>query len=300
MTDQPPRSIPRLALRVVGGPGTGALFNVPAGSAIVGRAPECALVVPDAGLSRQHFEVAWNGESWQIRDLDSRNGITVNGRPAGATTVWPGDEIRAGETTMRLEGAPAPLFASTTPTLSAGAPPAAPGSLLSALTSTVHQDSARRLYAVVDGAQAFDLAFAARLMGHDLYTVFSGSLGRTVAQVGPCLVVLHEPSAFLAKWVDSMGRHAGVLLEGPPDLELLHAHLRSIFVATDESGQEYFFRFYNPRVFRVFLPTCREDELREFFGPVSRWIVETEDGSGLATYALTDAGLVSAAIATAP
>lgn len=39
------------------------------------------------------------------------------------------------------------------------------------------------------------------------------------------------------------------------------------------------FRYYDPRVLRVYLPTCRPDELRTVFGPIRSYLVEGEDGS---------------------
>jgi hypothetical protein len=72
--------------------------------------------------------------------------------------------------------------------------------------------------------------------------------------------------------------------------ELFH-HLREIFVVTDEEGQEYFFRYYDPRVVRSFLPTCTESELRELFGIVVVWIAEAEDGTQYETWSLGPDGL---------
>jgi hypothetical protein len=115
--------------------------------------------------------------------------------------------------------------------------------------------------------------------------------------VGPCLVVIGERSAFLRKWVEQMGSHPGVLFESSAPFDTLCAHLRSVFVAIDEERQEYFFRFYDPRVLCTFLPTCREDELREFFGPIDRWIAETEDGTALTIFSLEDSRVTRTRIA---
>ena len=38
-----------------------------------------------------------------------------------------------------------------------------------------------------------------------------------------------------------------------------------------------YFRFYDPRVLRIFLPTCDAAQLKEFFGPVAHFICEDED-----------------------
>jgi hypothetical protein len=47
----------------------------------------------------------------------------------------------------------------------------------------------------------------------------------------------------------------------------------------------------------TFLPTCREDELREFFGPIDRWIAETEDGTALTIFSLEDSRVTRTRIA---
>lgn len=291
---------------------TGKAFRLSDAPAVVGRSPECAIAIAEPSLSRRHFEIRTEGDVWQVRDLHSRNGITVNRKGVREAVVRAGDEIQAGDVTFRLEVAPArlseappenpaaeqptmpiQLFASATPTLSAVSPPPADGTPLAILLSALRQEPQHKLYALVDGAQAFEIAFSARLMGHELYTIFSGDLAEPLAHVGPCLVVIGERSAFVQKWVEHIGSHAGVLFESAADLEAVYAHLRNVFVATDEEGQEYFFRFYDPRVLRTFLPTCRDDELRDFFGPVERWIVETEDGNAFTTFEFDGARLKS-------
>src|SRR5262245_30091665 len=205
---------------------------------VVGRSPDCAISIDDRSVSRRHFEIVPESDGWRVRDLGSHNGITVNGREVQEAVVRAGDEIRAGNVVFRLEDAvagtsdPIALFPAAEPALSAEAPPPGPGTLLAGLRSNVAQDPSRHLYALIDGAQAFDVAFTARLMGHRLYTIFSGELAEAAANVGPTLVVVGEPSAFLRTWVERAGSHAGVLLESSSDVDALWAHLRQIFIAT--------------------------------------------------------------------
>jgi hypothetical protein len=137
------------------------------------------------------------------------------------------------------------------------------GTLLAELIRVCALERGEHLYTLIDGAQAFELAFTARLMGARLYTLFTGALAVDLAHVGPCLAELTTPEPFLEQWVRAAGTHAGVLLRTRTDLATLYHHLRKIFVVTDEEGQEYFFRYYDPRVLRVFLPT---------------FVAETEDG----------------------
>ena len=47
-------------------------------------------------------------------------------------------------------------------------------------------------------------------------------------------------------------------------------------------GERVYFRFYDPRVLRVYLPTCSSSELKGVFGPVGRFVVEGPEGQALA------------------
>ena len=117
-----------------------------------------------------------------------------------------------------------------------------------------------------------------------------------VAHAGPCLASLTSALPFLERWVEALGSNAGILFEAPADLELVYRHLREIFVVTDEEDQEFFFRYYDPRVLRAFLPTCTSDELRQFFGPIARWIAEDEKHEGYCVYECRDGALHESAL----
>lgn len=66
---------------------------------VIGRGEQSDAQIGDEMMSRRHFEVEEKGGAYVLRDLQSRNGTTVNGRPVdGEVTVGSGDTIRAGET----------------------------------------------------------------------------------------------------------------------------------------------------------------------------------------------------------
>jgi pSer/pThr/pTyr-binding forkhead associated (FHA) protein len=95
-----------LLLRVTAGAMAGTAFRVAGPSIVVGRSPDCTIAIADPSLSRQHFELASDAGVWRVRDLDSRNGISVNGKIVARAVVRAGDEIRAGDVIVRLEAAP--------------------------------------------------------------------------------------------------------------------------------------------------------------------------------------------------
>lgn len=48
---------------------------------LVGRSRQADLCLPGSWVSGEHAVIAWDGAEWKIRDLGSRNGTTVDGRP---------------------------------------------------------------------------------------------------------------------------------------------------------------------------------------------------------------------------
>ena len=60
----------------------------------------------------------------------------------------------------------------------------------------------------------------------------------------------------------------------------------------DEDGKPLYFRYYDPRVLRVYLPTCNESELKTVFGPVTHYWVEGEDGNSMIEYSQADDELI--------
>jgi hypothetical protein len=69
----------------------------------IGRDPTCGLVVEDPRVSKRHARLLWTGAGWALEDLGSKNGTTVNARPAAATTLHDGDWVSLGGLAARFE-----------------------------------------------------------------------------------------------------------------------------------------------------------------------------------------------------
>ena len=64
---------------------------------VLGRAPECDVVLEGRLISRQHATITRSGQSYILQDLDSHNGTFVNGQRIGAPHVLhDGDQIELG------------------------------------------------------------------------------------------------------------------------------------------------------------------------------------------------------------
>lgn len=82
----------------------GRIFYVPPDGIRIGRMPDNELSLDDAKVSRYHARIEPSSGGWVLRDLDSTNGVFVNGvRVERDSALWDGIEIRIGSTSMKLE-----------------------------------------------------------------------------------------------------------------------------------------------------------------------------------------------------
>ncbi|HEY5958560.1 MAG TPA: sigma 54-interacting transcriptional regulator [Polyangiaceae bacterium] len=77
----------------------GWVFEAP--RATIGREATAALFLPVQAVSRVHAEVVWEAGHWVIRDLDSRNGILVDGHPVRSAVLEPNTEVRIGDALLK-------------------------------------------------------------------------------------------------------------------------------------------------------------------------------------------------------
>jgi hypothetical protein len=125
-------------------------------------------------------------------------------------------------------------------------------------------------------------------------SLFSGRLDPELKSAAPYLVKLRFGHAF-TEYVISEGwdHHWGVFLRADTSQDELRLHLKQFLRVKDEDGHRLLFRFYDPRILRVYLPTCTAHELDVFFGPVTRFVMEDEEPARLREFAWQDQNLHS-------
>jgi pSer/pThr/pTyr-binding forkhead associated (FHA) protein len=63
----------------------------------IGRDPQVDITLQDALISRRHAELRWGDDGWLLVDLNSRNGVLVNGaRIVGSQVLADGDQMQLG------------------------------------------------------------------------------------------------------------------------------------------------------------------------------------------------------------
>lgn len=91
------------------------IHRLHAGSNVIGRADQCAVVLDFTGVSRRHATITVNGDQCVIEDLDSKNGTWKNDeRVHGRVDLADGDRIRLGPMSLVFRSSSRPL---TTPTV---------------------------------------------------------------------------------------------------------------------------------------------------------------------------------------
>lgn len=73
------------------------------------------------------------------------------------------------------------------------------------------------------------------------------------------------------------GNAWGLFVSADLSLQDLSRHFRRFLMVKTEEGKQLYFRFYDPRVLRIFLPTCDTQQLKDFFGPIHFFFMEDED-----------------------
>ena len=99
---RPSRAEPT-ALAVTEGPLTGTTLPLRDTGTLIGRNPECALVLADDFASGRHARIFRDASGWKVEDLGSTNGTFLGStRLTGPSPVVAGSVLRIGKTVIEL------------------------------------------------------------------------------------------------------------------------------------------------------------------------------------------------------
>jgi len=243
----------RITVKIKDGPQAGKQTELaPSARLRVGRGGASDWAIAEDGyLSNPHFEVVCEEGAWVLRDLDSANGTFLAGRRVTRMPVEGACEIVAGRTTFLL----------------------APEVNVLAML-----ERSQPLFAILDAARTPRVLELLAGAVERFECLYSGESAVHLAACAPYLVELPRKSRLLRKLVrEGWGQSWGVFFVCDRPFEEVRKHFRQFLKVRDESGAEYYFRFYDPRVVRVYLSACDAKERAEFYGPVSAiWADESK------------------------
>ncbi len=76
---------------------------------------------------------------------------------------------------------------------------------------------------------------------------------------------------------ERLGKNQMIVFESSAPMNEIRDHCSSMLKAMDENGKVISFRFHDPRILRVYLPTCTDEETYIFFGDIDTIWVDGED-----------------------
>lgn len=147
-------------------------------------------------------------------------------------------------------------------------------------------DPLMKIWAIVDCARDTRIYGALDRSYQERCCLFAGTLGPALAVVAPQLVHLDRGDRLTDYILDTgWGNAWGIFLRSSASIETLRRHFRKFLRVRDPSGRHLLFRYYDPRVLSVYLPTCLPEELNTVFGmEVDAYLVETGNGGALVEY----------------
>jgi hypothetical protein len=144
-----------------------------------------------------------------------------------------------------------------------------------------------RLYAVLDACDAPAVPILAEGLGPErCISLYRGDAEETYWDIAPYLT--HIDTDELFDWIVAYSATEawGILLVCDQPLDAVRRHLRQFLKVQDPNGERMYFRFYDPRVLEVFLPTCAPEQLSQFMGPILSFaLMSPEHGARVLNFA---------------
>lgn len=154
------------------------------------------------------------------------------------------------------------------------------------------------LYAITDGAGEPLLAAMLRELGHSRACPVTIP-GAAQHDLIPYIVAV---DALLLEWLRQTvwARPWGVFVLAKSDLQSLAQHFARFLFVSLPDGEQWFFRFYDPRVLGTYLPNCSAEELTSFCGPVRAFAIPVSDSGQVELMQFVAGSSEAAAPAEAP
>jgi hypothetical protein len=134
------------------------------------------------------------------------------------------------------------------------------------------------LYALLDAAREPSVLKVILESKEEHQSLYEGPQGAQLAHFAPYLIRVPQKSALLDTLVQqAWSKSWGVFVTCDMPLKELRTHFRHFLTVKLPDGSQVYFRYYDPRVLRLFLPTCFPEETTQFFGPVKHFLMEAED-----------------------
>ena len=133
-------------------------------------------------------------------------------------------------------------------------------------------------YILLDAARMESNMDTAQKLNSSFDSLYRGGSEESLSGVAPYLFSFKHDTLFTSWFIEKgWGDSWGLMVKTSLPMQEVHKHFRKFLLVKTEDGEELYFRFYDPRVLRIFLPTCDRDQIFEFFGKIDYFFMEDED-----------------------
>ncbi len=143
------------------------------------------------------------------------------------------------------------------------------------------------VFAILDGARdkrILPMVNNSRLE-HDC--LFSGPMSYALRRASPHIVKLQPDTEFTHSLLSlGWGNAWGIFIVGDSHLNLpsIRYHFRRLARVQGPNGKAMLFRYFDPRVLRVFLSTCDSEQYQTVFGGLNALVMEDAEASTLLSF----------------
>jgi hypothetical protein len=143
------------------------------------------------------------------------------------------------------------------------------------------------MWMVIDTSRDRRIFPAISFSGLQHECLFAGELSTALERTAPYLIQLEMDDRSTIRMVeDGFGQNWGMFIRADVGIKTLRKHLRTMLRVQGPKGNYMLFRYWDPRVLRVYLPTCLPDEIRRFFGPMEQvWVEDKPTASRMLRFA---------------
>lgn len=248
-------------------------------------------IIADAPLSAPLPKPSSPGPSPNLGELPS-----FSKQPAPAPAIAP---LKPGA----LPSFPAPSPRASFPEEAPPPPPkpVAPAPALPRLRDLLSAKDFHPLFALLDASREPSVLKVIYESKEEFQSLFEGPQGAQLAHFAPYLIRIPQK----APLIDTLAQQAwskswGIFVTCDLPLKELRTHFRHFLNVKLPDGKQVYFRYYDPRVLRLFLPTCLPDEINQFFGPAKQFLMEAEDPATALHFLRGPKGATQKALQLAP
>lgn len=295
----------RVVLEILDGPLAGRTVEMSPGESVsVGRTAKSQLMLPhDNFLSGLHFLVEFTQTGVVLRDCNSSNGTWVNGDRVTERALNDGDQISAGQTRFRVFPETAEEADRRSSTVLFAVPKFQEQTGVHNIESLTFAPEQQRVldYLKQLPSPLFAILNAAVEQHVPHFLLGSGEPFQFLSE-GLAIDQMQPPQVYLAQFTPSSALLPRLLKEGwgkpwitfvtsPHPAPDVANHLRNLMIVSTPDHRPFYFRYYDPRMLQLLLPSFTPQELVQFFGPLQTILIaDPADSSRLLEFGMTPQG----------